>query len=346
MSATTNLIAEGSKEITSNGGYRAFLFSSLEGNSSFPFPTLGTMKVYVKAGEIINVGSSAQGMGAGTINLRAPGGLTYTSGNSATVGLISNRSQELAGPLPNTGGYTPFTVTVQAGQEGVWEIDFISQSNGVDMGNPDPVIANGNWIQPPGLYVAAFDISVRDVNNAHFIPGRVFTNVFSGILGTFDVGFNGIFNILTSDGYQYTLNNNGQAGNGFTFFVNNKGFRNANGTASYLSVDGVNNPNVQDPRAADSPSDITQKIFFNPPASDLPVSASTPEGVTTWLLTPPAAPVISDVAFTGIEGTPGKAGTSPLGANFTFTTTAAGNYLITIDVNKNGIFTDPADRIL
>jgi len=304
------------------------------------------MKVYVKAGEIINAGSSAQGIGAGTINLRAPGGAIYTSGNSATVGLINNRSQELAGPLPNAGGYTPFTVQVQSGQEGVWEIDFISQSNGVDLGNPDPVAANADWIQPPGLYVAAFDISVRDVSNSHFIPGRVFTNVFSGILGTFNVGFNGIFNILTNDGYQYTLNNNGQAGNGFTFFVNNKGFRNADGTASYLSVDGVNNPNVQDPRAADSPSDITDKIFFNPPSSDLPVSANTPEGISTWLLTLPTAPIISNVVFTGIEGTPGKAGTNPLGANFTFTASAAGSYLIAIDVNRNGIFTDAVDRKL
>ncbi len=151
LSATVNLFAEGSKEINSNGGYRVFLFSSLAGNSSFPFPTLGTMKVYVKAGEIINVGSSAQGMGAGTINLRAPGGATYTSGNSATIGLINNRSQELAGPLPNAGGYTPYTVQVQPGQEGIWEIDFISQSNGVDLGNPDPVAANADWIQPPGL---------------------------------------------------------------------------------------------------------------------------------------------------------------------------------------------------
>jgi hypothetical protein len=60
-----------------------------------------------------------------------------------------------------------------------------------------------------------------------FLTGRVYTNIFSGILGTFDVGFNGVFQILTKDGYQYSLDNNGQAGNGFSFFVNNKGFRRA-----------------------------------------------------------------------------------------------------------------------
>ena len=344
--STMNLFAEGSKEIAANGGYRAFLFSSNTGSLSFPFPSLGTMKVYVKAGETINVGSSTQGIGAGTINLRSPDGKIYTSGASATIGLIANHSQELAGPLPNTGGYAPYAIKAGAGQDGIWEIDFISQSNGVDMGNPPPVAANADWIQTPGQYIAAFDVSVRDAANTQFLTGRVFTGVFSGILGAFNVGFNGIFNILTSDGYQYTMNNNGQAGNGFTFFANNKGFRNADGTASYKSIDTVSSPNVQDPRAADSPTDITQKIFFNPPALDLPDSASTPEGIKTWLLNPPAVPAITNVTFTGREGTVGKAGTNPLGANFTFTASAGGTYLIAIDVNNNGVFNDPIDRQL
>jgi hypothetical protein len=56
------LLAEGSKELTANGGNRAFLLSSTSGSSSFPFPTLGTMKVYAKAGEVINIGSSAQAL--------------------------------------------------------------------------------------------------------------------------------------------------------------------------------------------------------------------------------------------------------------------------------------------
>jgi gliding motility-associated-like protein/uncharacterized repeat protein (TIGR01451 family) len=337
------LFPEGSKEINANGGNRAFLFSSNAASQSFPFPTLGTMKVYVNVGETINIGSSVQGIGSGTINLRAPDGSTYTSGNSATAGLIASHSQELAGPAPNAGGYTPYTKKVANGQQGVWEIDFISQSNGVDMGNPPPIPSSSDWAQPQGEYIAAFDISVRDAGNDKFLTGRVFTNVFSGILGTFNVGFNGIFNIITSDGYQYTLNNNGQAGNGFTFFVNNKGFRNNNGTASYKSVNNANNPNVQDPRLDDTPSDITQKIFFNTPASDLPATAKTPEG-TTWLLKTPAVPALNNVGFTGIEGTAGKAGTNPLGSNFTFDATVAGTYSIAIDVNQNGIFTDAIDR--
>ena len=338
------IFAEGSKEINSTGGYRAYLFSSTQGNSSYPFPTQGTMKVYVNAGETIYVGSSAQGIGSGTINLRSPDGKTYTSSNSTTTGLIRNLGQELAGPQPNAGGYTPFVQKVLAGQQGIWEIDFISPTGGMDTGNPPSVSSTANWTQPLGEYIAAFDVSVRDNANTKLITGRVFTNVFSGALGTFNVGFNGIFNIITKDGYRYTLNNNGQAGNGFTFFVNNKGFRNTDGTPSYKSINQTTSANVQDPRADDSPTDITQKIFFNTPAVDLPASAVTPEGVTTWLLTSPAEQVISGITFTGVEGTEGKAGTNPLGANFTFSATINGSYSIAIDVNQNGVFTDAIDR--
>lgn len=338
--------AEGSKEINANGGTRAFLVSGNTVTPSFLFPTLGTMKVYAKAGETINIGSSVQGKGSGTINLRAPNGNTYTSGASATIGLIANHSQELAGPLPNAGGYTPYTQTVLAAEDGIWEIDFISENNGLAGGeNPVPIAANANWTQPTGQYIAAFDITVR--NNANTaIPGRVYTNIFSGILGTYDVGFNGIFNILTKDGYQYSLNNNGQAGNGFSFFVNNKGFRQADGTASYKSVNSLISPNIQDPRAADTQTDITYKIFFNPPSADLPATAATPGGGTTWLLSPVIAPSITGLSFSGSEGSINTAGSSPLGAAYNFIANKNGTYIISIDINHNGTYTDAVDRKL
>ncbi|OCX53417.1 hypothetical protein BEL04_03710 [Mucilaginibacter sp. PPCGB 2223] len=341
----TLCFAEGSKELTANGGNRAYLYSSNTATPSFPFPTIGTVKVYVKVGETLNIGSSAQGIGSGTINLRAPDGSTYTSGNSATVGLIANRAQELAGPLPNTGGYTPYTRTVAAGQAGVWEVDFVSPNNGTPSGvQPNILPASAAWTQPFAEYIAAFDISVRDASNTSFLTGRVYTNIFSGLLGAYDIGFNAIVKILTKDGYQYTLNNNGQAGDGFAFFVNNKGFRDATGAASYKSVDNVTSPNVQDPRIADTQTDITHKIFFNDPAADLPTIANTPGGGTTWLLNPPFVPTISNVTFTGIEGTANVAGTSPMGGNIGFTAGANGTYIVAIDVNRNGVFTDAIDR--
>ena len=338
--------AEGSKEINSNGGGRAYLFSSKIPTSSFPFPTLGTMKVYVKAGETLNVGSSAQGIGAGTINLRAPDGTTYTSGNSKTVGFILNTVQESAGPLPATNGYTPYVVTATAAQEGIWEVDFIAP--GADNGsesNPTVTPAGTDWVQPSGPYIAAFDITVINTSNA-IVKGRVFTNIFCGETSSFSIGFNGIFHILTKDGYQYTFDNNGQTGNGFSFFVNNKGFKTAGGKASYQSVNNTAAPLVQDPTAADTETDITHKIFFNTPAADLPASAKTPNGSTTWLINPPFQPKVVGMEFTGTEGTKGKAGTAPLGGTFNFSVTANGNYTLIIDVNNNGSYADAVDRKL
>ena len=344
---STSLSAEGSKELTANGGNRAYLFSSLIVNASYPFPTLGTMSVYVKAGETIYVGSSAQGVSSGTINLRAPDGATYTSGSSISAGVMSTRAQELAGPLPNTGGYQPFTQTVAPGQDGIWEIDFISPDNGADIGgNPPPVAANAQWIQPGTRYIAAFDVSVRNVPNTAFLTGRVFTNELIGILGTFNVGFNAVLNILTKDGYRYTLDNNGQAGNGFTFFANNKGFRNADGTPSYQSVDNTSNPDVYNPINEDTPSDITHKIFFNTPAADLPATANKPGGGSSWLVNTPVLPSVSNVTFTGADGKVGVAGTAIPGGKFGFTANANGSYAISIDVNHNGVFTDAIDRQL
>jgi len=338
------ILAEGSKEINSNGGGRAYLFSGTVATQSFPFPTKGTMKVFVRAGETINVGSSAQGIGAGTINLRAPDGTTYTSGSSKTVGLIANAAQESAGPAPAAGGYTPYKVVASANQEGVWEVDFIGP--GTDNGSESiPVVtpAGNDWNQPFGPYIAAFDITVFDIIN-NPLKGRVFTNVFCGVVSSFSIGFNGIFYILTKDGYQYTLDNNGQAGNGFTFFANNKGFKTGSGAPSYQSVDNTTSPLVQDPTAADTQTDITHKIFFNTPSTDLPASAKTPSGTTTWLMNSPFLPAISNVRFTGTEGTDGKAGTAPLGGSFNFTSTSNGSYKLTIDANNNGSFTDPVDR--
>ncbi|MBD1392042.1 gliding motility-associated C-terminal domain-containing protein [Mucilaginibacter glaciei] len=339
---THNVKAEGSKELTANGGNRAYLYSSTIVNASFPFPTKGTMKVYVKPGETINVGCSAQGLSLGTINLRAPDGATYSSGSSITTGLIANRAQELAGPLPTPGGYTPFTKTVLTGQEGIWEVDFISPSGGADgAANPTPVAVDAAWAQFGGQYVTAFDVSVRNAANTQFLTGRVFTNEFIGILGRFNVGFNGIFNVLTKDGYQYSLDNNGQAGNGFTFFVNNKGFRDGANLPSYNSVNNVTNPNVQDPRASDTESDITYKIFFNTPAADLPAVANTVGGGTTWLLNTPIAAALSNFTFNKAVAT----GTVSSG-KFAFNSTGSGAYLISIDANRNAIYTDAADRQL
>ena len=154
--------ADGSKDLYPSGatGKRAYLVSSdgVTTSKSYPFQNYGVMKVYVKAGETIYVGSSAQGVGLGKINLYAPNvvpasnesNYTATSGTSTTVGKIVDRAQELAGPSINggtDGGYVPYTITAGAGQEGVWEVHFISAAPTLPAAGPNQpdVLANAEW---------------------------------------------------------------------------------------------------------------------------------------------------------------------------------------------------------
>lgn len=344
---STAVFAEGSKELNANGGHRAYLV----GNGN-PFRTGGLVRVYVNENETIYLGSSAQGVNGGTIYLRSPSGTLYSSGNSAT-GRINNRSQELAGPI--SGGYTPFKRLAE--ESGVWSVFFIGSTYSIN--EPGKVLSVNDWPVRDGgdnsSYVAAFDVSVSQsasaVASSDFIKGRAYMNVFSGRLGDFEGQFGGVFQVLTNDGYNYKVDANGLAGHEFVFFSNNKGYRNADGTASYRSKNNTNTDDLHDPRLLDniSTNDITHKLFFNIPDPNLPNTARIRSNdgsyntlgllSTTWLKTTPVLPVIKDFEYTGIEDTPGKAGTFPLSGFISFDSNQSGTYTITIDVDNNGAST-------
>ncbi|WP_295129274.1 Ig-like domain-containing protein [uncultured Chitinophaga sp.] len=339
------LRAEGSKELNAHGGGRAYMLSTTTVSTTNPFPTLGTVNVFVKAGETVYLGSSAQGIGNGYMVIRMPNGTTVNTANRGATGRIANRTQEINGPigLLNLSGYNAITYTVTAAQAGIWEIDFISpnQSNAA---NPPPISASGSWTQPSSAYVAAWDVTVRGTDG-NVVTGRTYADVFTGNLGAANQPFNALFYILTKDGYRYTVNNNGQAGFGFSFFVNNKGSRTSTGAPSYKSIDDLALVNLKDPRSTDDATNITHKIFYNTPAADLPASAPTPSG-TTWLVTTPTTPVASAYTFTGAEGTANTAGTNPAGGYFGFTANVGSNYALDVDVNRNGVYSDAVDRRL
>lgn len=353
-----NSFADGSRSLYPAGskGRRAYLNSVLPGGSTAvynAFSTLGTMKVYAKAGEIIYTGSSAQGRYVGTysayfghIVMRSPNGNSYDSGNSTTVGYIETREQELVGPKLTgmTSGYTPFTHTVTVAEEGIWEVDFISPKystkEGASHTTTYPDYADGQWTEPlvetTQDIIAAFDVSVGSATA--LIPGRVYCNVFNGTLnGAFtdpEGGFYGIFYVLTSNGHVYKVDNNGQNGYSFEFFVNNKGVQ-SGGLPTYQSFNGTGiTGNIYDPRSPDNGSnDITHKLFFEYPASDMPTSAPISynggSATTTWLKNiPPDIPAMANISLVGIEGVPGVVG--PKGANITFDANVDASYSITI----------------
>jgi hypothetical protein len=333
----SNVYAEGSKELIANGGTRAVLYSGTATSNGFYFPTEGLVRVYVNAGETIYMGSSgvsSSGDDAEIILVSPSGAVFQNNGSDDGKGNIANATQESNGPSYNgTGGmYQAFTHT--ATEAGVWSVFFVAGSS-----------------------ITYFDVSVSASATAtsisDFITGRAYMNVFAGDLGAYSNTFKGIFYVLTNDGYVYKVNANGLAGYRFTFFSNNKGYKKADGTASYLSENSTSTTNLKDPRTADTfngdgtANDVTHKLFFNMPAADLPVSASIRYGNgsasdpgtlgTTWLNSTPVLPVISNFSFTGIEGTADKAGTFGLSSYISFNSNQSGTYTITIDVDNNGV---------
>src|ERR1044072_4362851 len=303
--------AEGSKDLYPGGalGNRAYLMSTTTSSRSWPFPTLGTHYAYVKSGETIAAASSAQGNGSGQIWLTAPNGTVYTTTvGVTTIGRILNRTQELAGPFT---GYTPYTRVASAAEEGIWKIEFLPviSTSSLVFSAPN-IAADGSWAQNGSdNTISAWDVSVSSAGTAAtIIPGRVYATVMDMYV-TSSGNYYGKLYVQTNDGYTYKVNNNGQAGAGFVFFVNNKGITNGNGDAAQSSYKSLNtsdaaNVPIWDPRTADGAQSITHKMFYATPDPGLPSSASLPGGTSTWLKVPKMIPTVSSITIDGVEGRP------------------------------------------
>ncbi|MEM9541782.1 MAG: hypothetical protein AAGA60_20085 [Cyanobacteria bacterium P01_E01_bin.42] len=359
--------SEGSRELTSNGGYRPHLDYR---NSSLGGVIRQTsIKVYAEANEYINLASSAHGVGAfGIINYRDPSGAAGSCPISGTVGVISSRAEE------DTQSYTPCSFMVGATQTGIWEIDFVSpnpSSTGAGARPDDAILASAAWeaSQPQNnddAFVTAWDVTVTTGGalNAGGTAqsGRVFANYFPWNMGANSgggttVALNSQVVVLTDQGFQYQVDLNGIDPFGFIFFANNKGFRDATSNEPIyrsLQLEGTNaNPLIPTgyslhlPSSADTTDDITHKLFINTPDPTMPSIASSASG-TTWLYQSPIVPAPpSNFAFTGVNGTSGLAFTSPAGGNFSFTNNGTtGTYTLVLDLNQNGTLGDGNDRVL
>lgn len=355
----SSVFADGSKNLYPNGtGGRAYMYSSTGRNQAtgeaWPFPMLGEHFVYAQVGEYIAVGSSAMGYVNGGVRLTAPNGITYT--NTSATGRITNRAAELAGPrLPGGGGstYVPYELQVGANQGGVWKVEFLPvapSASTTQTANPGRSAAD-TWTQTTttgtdnnNLNIAAWDVSVR--NNAgtssQWIPGRVYVNLLHLYLpqatdGTTlenGYGFTATMYTLTKDGYVYRVRNNGNYGVGFAYFTNNNGFidKNTNEplyTSVNTSIDIIDF--VHDPTSADANGNITNKMFYTLPASDMPassVSQAVPGG-STWLRINRIPPAVDSVKIIGYDGTEGQV--SNKGGHFRFVTdNLASRYTIVI----------------
>jgi uncharacterized repeat protein (TIGR01451 family) len=370
QTATTH--AEGSKELTdpADGGYRPYLLYDAIGTVG-GVPNISIIKVYAEDGEVLNLGSSANGKGAGVINYRSPGGVAGTCPVTGVIGRILSRVQENAGPLPAPDGYTPCVVDVN--QTGVWEVTFISPNPVAGTANNPPtvLVANDAWVidvdpdtddpaQPDTVrWIRAWDVTVTD--GGVRVPGRVYADHLPLNMGNNLPGqvFNSVVYIFTEDGYLYEVNMNGIDAFGFQFLSNNKGFQQG-GEPIFRSLQLTGNNNTQgipagfslhSPNLPDTLDDKTHKIFFNYP--DFPTfnllnsaPVISPSGPITFQTPPIAPPVPTELTFIGEEGTPNNAGTAPLEGTFTFFPNGIGTYTIKLDVNRDGIYGNANDRII
>ena len=347
-----NAFAEGSRELYSATaqGNRAFLYANVDNSNytnRFPFKTAGAHFVYAKAGETIAVASSAIGYANGSIRVTRPNGtaINYTSASARII----DRASELLGPSwpGSRAGYRAITIPVDALNQGIWKIEFFAprgSGNSGDITVAD-VSATGNWAQPQGStsnYVAAWDVSVR--GSSGWLTGRVYANVLnltiSGNFTTSTKGYYGINYVLTEDGRAYRVQSNGNNGYAFTFFSNNNGFA-VNGVPTYKSLNVVNTTGLHDPRTLDDALNKTHKIFYNKPNADLPETANafvTGPNQQMWLKKNAILPIITNVKFTGVEGTVGKI--SRKGAKISFNSSTSGSFQIVIPVQSG------ADRII
>ncbi|EDM33895.1 CHU large protein; glucose/sorbosone dehydrogenase-related, partial [Pedobacter sp. BAL39] len=351
--------AEGSKDLYPSGvrGNRAFLYVNnsaavLGNNVSFPFRTLGTHFVYAKVGETIAIASSAVNTNTGTIYVTTPSG--NRSVLTGSGGRIASRTEELAGPRsPGQGAggnrYAPKYLTIGAGQEGVWKVEFVATGSETDAGywTGADVRADNNWTQPGSSnLIAAWDISVRNAGNTWWLSGRVYTNVLNLQLSdnfeSEDKAYYGTTYVLTKDGRAYRVKNNGNHGLGFTFFSNNKGFIDAAKQPIYKSLNTTNAAEilnaVHDPRSQDDLTNnlITHKIFYNAPSADLPQDADvalTNVRTSTWLKRDAVVPIVTNINFIGSEGTPGQSGQK--GGYILFDANVPGSYRIEIPFGNN-----------
>lgn len=359
-----NIHADGSRNWANPGSTptparRAFLRSSATATKNWPFPNLGTHYVYAKAGERITVASSLQATGSSgnnnkRIKLYAPNGneipLDFSSG-----GRIQDRTEELAGPHlfgTTSGGYRPAYYQVPSGGDGIYRVEFLSTSDS-NVARSVNVTTNdfGQTPSSSTVTIAAWDVSVINTANNGFIDGRVYTNLLNLSVGTLNAtttGFYGLVYVRTKDGYTYRVNNNGNNGMYFTFFVNNNGFvdedtqepiyKSLNFSTAAQLAGRVHNPNL-----ADAGTHSTHKLFYTLPAADLPLEADITEttdgtnwnvsGAKTWLNTEPQTPIISNVVLKGADGTENQF--SQKGGWIEFNANLEGNYRIEIRSSSN-----------
>ena len=366
----TTLWAEGSRDFVNYPGYRLFLDNRNQQQ----------LKVYAAEGETINVGASHLGIADGFIKVYRPDGLlavTFDGANGDTA-IIYDHVQELAGPIGGA-GYTPGTITVPAGQGGIWTVQIAFPV--YEAASFQNLLNNAPWDraahQPttPNV-ITAWDITVSINGPANgggvMQSGRVYSNEYVSVISQNGYMTSPAFYVLTKGGYLYEVKFMETDPYRFPITSVSRGIVNGSAEPTYNShfrmnvsrsanpLDWVTGQNYYyEPQAEDyAPGNlINNKIFINEPDKAMPQTALVTDIFrnnthTTWLFNLPSTvePEFTEFELnalntSGNDCLPGSM-QEGVGAWIHFESTLGGVAFLSLDLNNNGSFTDSVDLTL
>ena len=321
--------------------------------------------LYAVAGETIAMGSTAVGVGSGDVVVWNPGvvtddwaatlptlisgtnGFTCSAQRAAnsgqpTLGMITTRAMELAGPQAVTGGGNPsgyLPCHYSAPSTGIYSLAFwgpAGSANGAD-GTiiSDVNLANaGDFDTGQGSSIAGWDVTVRASDSSTTdLPGRSFTYALAAFTGGNGKPVNQSAYVTTLDGYRYRVDTNGLDPNGFMFYANEVGFLDADGIGP-LDHDLLGNNGT-----LSTVSGNADMALPTHPISFTPLSAATLAALS--IPATPTAPVLPSVSFTGNAG--GNSSYIGIGGSFQFTGNVPSVYEIVI--SRDGTNFDPGTAL-
>lgn len=198
-----------------------------------------------------------------------------------------------------------------APQSGVWRFHFVGGGSGHDR----------------------YDWTINAQNGAVTIPGRTWTEEYVLEQTAPHAGINVWFQ--SEYGYRYQAVYNDYDGIDSTLAADGLGLVQP-GTClpHYKSINmGAGYTDYFPPAECNS----AYKVFFENPASDLPATSTTWSGSTEWVRPGIVTPGVTNVGFTSTS-------TGSRNGNVTFNlTNYEGPLTVEVDVNNNGVYTDPVD---
>jgi uncharacterized repeat protein (TIGR01451 family) len=335
-------------------------------------PRSSLMKVYAQKDEYILVGSSAVGSGVGDVGVFYPnsagsqelGDAAFGSavpdfkcstqraiaGSPATMGQITSRALELAGPNSVSGigsGYIP--CYVKAPSAGLYSVVFYGPTTAQGSPTSEVNLASANnFGTAQGNSVAAWDITVRSSNTSTTdINGRVFSYNMAMFTGGNAKPLNFKLYPVTNDGYRYELSLRNIDPNGFAIYGNQVGFYDQDSkTPLYHDVVGSDSSLT----TISGGAKLVQPqfpIFLNTPDAATVLGSLYTYGVdgsssASGITLTPTTPTVSNLAFTGNKVNNNSVVGSANFGSFTFDLTGISspvNYEILIF--KDGTGCDP-----